>query len=271
MAQADERQQFLKFALQLATTAEQEILPLFKKTAVGLKADGSEVTDADRNAEKLIRSMIEESYPHHGILGEEFGAKEDRIAEEYCWIIDPLDGTSSFSLGVPLFGTLIALAENNDPILGVIHFPILRETVYAVKGSGCWRRSNGGVPERLHVRNGVPLNEATVSISGVHRTNVQLARSSTSYNLSRLVSQAAKMKFFGDCFQHALVCEGHIHAAIDTIMKPWDIAALIPCVEEAGGVATSLSGDRKGILSSESLLSSCHPSLHNEILAVFHP
>ena len=217
-----------------------------------------------------MREEIVKRYPDHGILGEEWGTV-DAHAGRYRWVLDPIDGTAWFALGVPTFGTLVALLEEGEPVVGVIHFPALGESMFAARGSGCWYTVGSSEPARVHVRTADPLARATVSISGVHSTNLQPYPSRPAYALSSLVSAAGRMKFVGDCLQHALVARGMLHASIDTVMQPWDIAALVPCIREAGGVVSPLSGTDDGVVFGGSLLSSCDPTLHAEILRVLSP
>ena len=260
----------LDFALDLARAAEAAILPRFRTAEVRLKPDGSEVTDADREAETAMRRLITERFPSHAILGEEFG-ESGSLGAGYCWVLDPIDGTASFTLGLPLFGTLVALLEDGEPLLGVIHLPAMRETVYAARGQGCWFRAGSETPSPARVAAAVPLADAVVSSTGPHSSDIQAQSGQTPYRLSALIRSARKFRFVGDCVQHALVCRGKLHAAVDTIMSPWDIAALVPCIEEAGGTATTLAGERCGLLTGGSLLTSCGSPLHEEALRVLAP
>lgn len=261
--------ELLATALELADLAEARILPHYQRCAVNLKADGSEVTQADREAEQAVRERLAQRHPGHAVLGEEFGGEREAAARQ--WIIDPLDGTSAFALGLPLFGTLIAYAEHGEPRVGVIHFPVLGETVYAARGLGCWYRRRGEAAERVQVRAPASLDQAVVSASGVHASDIQPGADGAAYALTPVIRQARKFRVCGDCMQHALVCRGSLHAAIDTIMQPWDIAALVPCIEEAGGVASTLDGRRDGIVFGGSLLASCDAALHRQVLALLDP
>lgn len=119
---------------------------------------------------------------------------------------------------------------------------------------------------RVQVRNGARLGNAIVSASGVHGSDILSPDNAPPFNLSSVIRRAKKFRFCGDCMQHALVCRGSIHAAIDTIMQPWDIAPIVPCIEEAGGIATSLRGERDNIVFSGSLPTSCDAVLHTELL-----
>jgi histidinol-phosphatase len=263
--------ELLDFSIRLAKAAEEQIMPYFNHCTVDIKPDGTEVTEADRNAENAVIEMILKHYPGHSIMGEEFGTIEGSD-NRYKWIIDPVDGTAWFTLGVPSFGTLIALLENEEPVIGVIHFPAMEETVYAAKGEGCWFKRKDLPAATIHVQADVPIEEAVVLASGVHSTNIHYdEENEIPYNLPLLIRQASKFRFGSDCLQHALVCRGKVHVAIDTIMSPWDIAALVPCVEEAGGVVSSLSGDRKNVIYGGSLLSSCGHTIHRETLKLLQP
>ena len=251
-----QRQELLEFALQLVKAAVAQIMPHYYSCVVNTKPDGTDVTEADRRAEEVVRKMIAKQLPDHSILGEEFGATNGS-GTQYRWVVDPLDGTTWFTLGVPIFGTLVALLEDDEPLIGVIHFPVTGETVYAGKGLGCWFKVGDTTPVRIRVGSKVKLEEAVVSAAGVHSSNIHTNSGQMPYNLTGLIHQAKKCRFCGDCLQHALVCRGRIHAAVDTLMQPWDSAAIIPCIEEAGGIATTLSGQRKGIVFGGNLLTSC--------------
>jgi histidinol-phosphatase len=263
---SESKEELLEFALSLARRAAEVIRPHYRQVSVAIKPDGTEVTIADKTAEAAMREMIAERYPHHGILGEEMGDTPGRSPRR--WILDPLDGTAWFTIGAPLFGTLIALAEEDEPFLGVISFPVLGETVYAVRGLGCWFQVAGEPATRVQAMAPVPLAEAVASASGAHATEIQPYPGHPEWKLGPLIRGVRKFKFCADCFQHALVARGRLHLALDTVMAPWDIAALVPCVEEAGGVASNLAGQRAGVIRGGSLLTSCHPSVHEAALKV---
>jgi histidinol-phosphatase len=255
----------LAFALELAREAESEILPRFRRTAVERKGDGTVVTAADREAEHAMRARIAARFPEDAVLGEEHGRSGPENARR-LWVLDPIDGTVWFTLGVPTFGTLIGVLEEREPVAGVIHFPALGETVYAALGQGCHWRLGEGAPQRVRVEPPVRLGDASVSAGGPQGSDI-LPAPDASVNLTALVRAAGYFRFVGDCLQHALVCQGRLHAALDTVMKPWDIAALVPCVREAGGVATGLDGRDEGVVFGGSLLTSCDRGLHQQVLA----
>ncbi len=270
MSTSNRYSEILDFALQLALAAEAEIMPRFRNCSVSLKADGSEVTDADRAAEQAMRKMIQSRFPKHKILGEEFGGDDSRNAAQ-LWILDPIDGTAWFTLGVPLFGTLIAFVENQQPVVGVIHHPAIGETVYAARGSGCWFKAHGEKSSRLRVSKPVPLSEAVVSATSVISTNIFHKDGEAPYNLQALIPRVRKFRFVSDCLQYALLCRGRLHAAIDTLMHPWDTAAILPCIEEAGGVASGLDGNRENVIDCGSLAAACHPQVLEEVVKVLQP
>jgi len=257
--------EILQFALSLADLAERAIMPVFRNCTVTFKADGSEVTEADRQAEQAMRDMISKRYPEHAVLGEEFGGNREE-ASKPMWILDPVDGTTSFTVGVPLFGTLIGFVDEGEPVVGVAHFPAMGETVFAAKGLGCWHKLRGGSPRRVSVAVPVNLNQAFISACSAYPSDIHPPSTGRCYRLSAVIPKARKFRFISDCLQHALVAQGRIDGAIDAVMHPWDIAALIPCVEEAGGVVSDLDGNRDELIWRPSFLSSSNRTLHVQIL-----
>jgi histidinol-phosphatase len=256
--------EILQFALSLADVAERQIMPVYRNCTVNLKSDGTEVTDADRGAEEAMREVIAKRYPGHLILGEEFGGPKSATVEP-TWILDPIDGTASFAIGVPIFGTLVGYVENGEPVAGVIHFPAMGETVFAAKGLGCWQKLRGGDSRRVAVTGNAELSSAFVSACSVWPSDIHPGNGRC-YRLSAVIPKARKFRFITDCLQHALVAQGRIDAAIDLIMYPWDIAAIVPCVEEAGGVVSDLDGRRPGIVWQPNLLTSGSERLHSQIV-----
>lgn len=260
---------FLKFALQLAGVAASEIMPRFQRIDAQIKGDGTPVTEADLEAERVMRELIAITFPEHGIMGEEH--PEVSSQGEYTWVLDPIDGTASFELGIPTFGTLVSLLKNGHPILGVINFPALKETVYAEIGHGCWYLDKLGILTRQHVSKETTLSGAYVSTTGLYVTEVNPTEGYTSFQISPLINKAKRFRFVGDCLQHALVARGMVDAALDTKMNPWDNAAIIPCILEAGGTVTSGLGETSNLVFSKSLLSSNSPVLHQEIVTTIQP
>ncbi|PSQ63140.1 MAG: inositol phosphatase [Bacteroidetes bacterium QH_10_64_19] len=259
----------LDFALHLAEVAEDEILPRFRTVSVRRKPDGTEVTEADRAAERIMRERLADTHPSHAVLGEEFGESGPDDAR-YCWVLDPVDGTAGFTIGVPLFGTLVALLENGEPIVGVIHFPAIDETVCAAREQGCRFRTEDEETQ-VSVDPVGALDAATVTTTALHSSDVMANADQTPYRLTDLVRRANKFRFVTDCLQHALVARGRTHAAVDTLMHPWDIAALVPCVREAGGVAQPLDADEEDVVFGGSLVTAGSESLLRTIRTLLQP
>jgi histidinol-phosphatase len=257
--------EILDFALGLSREAGEFILPLWRNTRVEHKTDGSEVTEADRGAEKLLRQRIAERYPDHAILGEEFGGEQLHDAE-HLWLVDPVDGTASFAIGLPLFGTLIAYLRNGEPCVGVIGAHALHETVYAAHGQGCWYKTHNGEPRRIQTSSVTDPTEAFIVSTAIEHTDLDPRDPKSSVGLSRLYKQARRFRWSGDCINYALLCQGRIDVALDPRMNPWDIAAVAPCVREAGGVLTSLDGN-DDVVWQPNLVASANPVLHAKVLA----
>jgi histidinol phosphatase-like enzyme (inositol monophosphatase family) len=223
---------YLEFAIDAAYAAGQSTLAHFQtNVAVERKADASPVTVADREAERLLRERIAEAYPTHAILGEEFGAGDGD--SRYRWVLDPIDGTQSFIRGVPLFGVLVALEIDRVPRVGVAYFPALRELVSAASGSGCWW--NG---RRAQVSSVDRLNDAAIGYSDSRMLSERLEEGWT-----RLQQAAKVQRGWGDCYGHCLVATGRLDVMLDPVMNPWDCAALVPILEEAGGRFTDWTGE----------------------------
>jgi len=259
--------EILDFALGLSAEAGRFILPRWKNVAVDHKADGSEVTEADLGAEELLRHRIAERYPGHAILGEEFGGERNRDAE-HLWLIDPIDGTASFAIGLPLFGTLIGYLRRGEPTVGLIGAHALGETLAAAAGQGCWHRQDGANPQLVRTSNVSDPADAFVVSTGLDHTDLD-PRDPQPVGLSRLYRKARRFRWSGDCINYALLCQGRIDVAIDPRMNPWDIAALVPCVREAGGVLTSLDGS-DDVVWQPHLVASANSSLHAKVLQLVH-
>jgi histidinol-phosphatase len=226
------RGQLLEFAVDLAFRAGRITLAHFQNGVdVELKSDSSPVTIADRAAESIMRDRIAVVFPGDGIVGEELGSVREQSQRR--WILDPIDGTRSFVRGVPLYGTLIGLEEDGEPVLGVIHLPALGETIWAASGLGCWW--NG---RRARVSATARISDALVVASDAESFD----RQGRSDGWNRLRASAGICRTWGDCYGYALVATGRAEAMIDPVLSVWDAAAVVPIVREAGGVVTSLNG-----------------------------
>jgi len=199
--------------------------------ATELKADQTPVTQADREAEQLIRGVIGRVFPDHAILGEEDG--ETAGAAPVRWIVDPLDGTRTFVRGVPLYGTLVGVEVRGEPVVGVVYLPALDEMVAAARGMGCtW--------------NGRPCRVSAVTLlaEGLAVVTDERSARARSGAWDRVVAHTAMQRTWADCYGYVLVATGRAEVSLDPIMNVWDCAALLPLVEEAGGRFTDWSGRR---------------------------
>lgn len=222
---------YLDFATDAAWQAGRSTLAHYQTSvAIERKRDQSVVTIADRTAEQLIRRLITERFPDHAIVGEEFGADEARSSHR--WIIDPIDGTTTFVRGVPFYGVLLALEIDGIPKVGVAYFPALDEMVSAAIGLGC--RWNGRIARVSGVSS---LAEATVVY-----TDARNVRSRLGDDWNGLLTETSVQRGWGDCYGHALVATGRADVMLDPRMNPWDCAALIPILQESGGRFTDWRG-----------------------------
>lgn len=220
------------FMHELAFASGDFIRPLFGRhdVAIDAKSDQSPVTAADRGAEELMRRMIKARFPSHGLLGEELGP--ENTDAEFVWVLDPIDGTKSFITAVPLFGTLIALLHQGQPVLGAIHQPILRQLVI---GDGQTTTFNGA-PTRCRPTS--RLADATLLTCDC----LTPAQHQDGAAFDRLARSAKLCRTWGDAYGYFLLATGWADVVVDPIMNPWDIAALVPVVRGAGGVITDWQG-----------------------------
>jgi len=241
----------------LADAAGAAIRPYFRTPLViDDKPDLTPVTAADRAAETAMREMIEQNFPDHGIVGEEFGrVREDA---EFVWVLDPIDGTKSFVSGVPLFGTLIALTRADRPILGVIDQPISRER---------WLGAAG----RHSTLNGVPIRcRPCAGLAGatLFATAPDIFRGAEAAGFAR-VSGAVKLTRFGaDCYAYGLLAAGFVDLVLEASLKPYDFCAIVPIVEGAGGIATDWRGTQLGLASDGRVLVAGDRRAHKAALAL---
>jgi histidinol phosphatase-like enzyme (inositol monophosphatase family) len=242
------------FLTELATTSGEYIRPYFGQTSlvVELKSDQTPVTAADRGAEELIRGMIGHKFPTHGIIGEELGNENEDA--EFVWVLDPIDGTKSFITGVPLWGTLIALLHEGQPVLGCIHQPILSQLMI---GDGTTTTLNG---RPVHTRATTQMSDSTLLTSDPVNIRNRMGPGTNNF-----LAQAKLFRTWGDCYGYLLVAAGHAEIMIDPIMNPWDIAALVPVIRGAGGVITDWNGD--SAYPAESTVAAATPELHAAVLA----
>lgn len=248
---------FLPFLHELAEASAAFIKPHFANPAltVDFKGDDSPVTAADRGAEELMRRLINARFPDHGIIGEEFGTEGANA--DWVWVLDPIDGTKSFITGVPLFGTLIALLHEGQPVLGCINQPILGQLMI---GDGTTTTLND---RPVRVRDTRRLADATLLTSDT----LNLAKFQNGPACDRLIEQVRLYRTWGDCYGYLLLASGFADICLDPIMNPWDLAALVPVIRGAGGVITDWRGNAP--YPAESTIA-CAPALHAEVVATLN-
>jgi inositol-phosphate phosphatase / L-galactose 1-phosphate phosphatase / histidinol-phosphatase len=221
-------------AERLADAAGAAILPFFRGTfEAETKSDSSPVTQADRSAEMAIRAILDSERPVDGIIGEEFGTSRENAARQ--WVIDPIDGTTSFVAGRPIFGTLIALMKDGWPVLGIIDQPVLKERWVGVIGR----------PTRF---NGRPVRARPcplLSRAVLATTSPQLFADHDAEHFMALAAKTAHRQLIwgGDCYNYALLASGHVDLVVESGLKLHDLAALVPVVEGAGGHMCDWAGE----------------------------
>ena len=230
----------LVLALQIAREAGKLTLDYFRREGleVELKGDDSPVTVADRRAEEHLRNRIAEAFAHDAVVGEEL---TDRPGNSpFRWIVDPIDGTKSFIHGVPLFGTLIGIERDGEPVAGVIQMPALDECVYASKGQGAWYvqgqrpKCPARVSKTAPLAHGLFLTSDAASFDEIDRGDVY----------DRLQSTARLSRTWGDCYGYLMVATGRAELMVDPVAAVWDLAPMLPIIEEAGGAFTDWQGRR---------------------------
>jgi myo-inositol-1(or 4)-monophosphatase len=225
---------FSAFVDKLSAVSAETILPFFR-TALSVRDKGrpgsfDPVTAADRAAETAMRALIYQTFPDHGIVGEEFG--EERPEAEYVWVLDPIDGTKSFICGMPQWGTLIALTRFGEPIFGVMNQPFTGEHF---SGDGGAARYRGPAGERdLRVRPCARLSEAIL-----FTTSPLLMNEGDRQNFGKVEEAVRLSRYGGDCYAYCMLAAGHVDLVIETELKPHDVLPLVPIIAGAGGVITT--------------------------------
>ena len=239
---------FAGFVDRLAQASADIILPFFR-SAIGAedKSKGGvfdPVTEADRAAEVAMRRLIAQTFPAHGIVGEEYG--KDRPDAEYVWVLDPIDGTKGFISGLPMWGTLIGLMHHGRPVYGMMSQPFTRERYFGDGASATWRglaaARHDGVRETmasrsLHVRACASLTEATLMT-----TSPTLFDAAEASAYSRVEAKARLTRYGGDCYAYCMLAAGFVDIVVEANLKPHDIVALVPIIQGAGGVITTWDG-----------------------------
>ncbi|MCP4487442.1 MAG: inositol monophosphatase family protein [Gammaproteobacteria bacterium] len=250
---------FLQAALEITEKASQIPKKYFRtEFDIEHKRDKSPVTIADQEAEQFIREALKARFPRHAIFGEEFG--REAHSSEYEWIIDPIDGTRSFVSGMPLYGMLLALLQNQQPQLGIVRMPELNE-VYV--GNGKTATLNHS--QLLQCSKVIALENAIVYINEGEKINQQ-----NHALFTRLCTSGRVMRLGYDCYPHALLAAGQVDLVIDYDLKPYDYFSLIPLIEGAGGLITDWQGQSLTMQSHGDVVSAATPELQQQALAVLN-
>ena len=224
---------FVEFAHLLADAAGEIVRAAAHspRRVVHRKADASPVTEVDRAVETRLREMVAARFPDHGVMGEEFGG--ERLEAEHVWVLDPVDGTKAFMAGLRVYGTLIGLVRGGHPVLGVIDQPVTRERWTGVDGDGT--RRNG---ERVHTDACERLSDALVCT-----TSHEYYEGDDAESFRRILSRSRWMVYGGNCLAFAQVASGFVDVALEARVGVYDYCALVPVVENAGGVMTGWRGE----------------------------
>jgi histidinol-phosphatase len=246
---------FLAFALEAVWQAGRITLGYFQANVTAeRKADNSPVTVADRRSEEMLRGLIHEKWPEHALIGEEYGHSAGD--SEYTWVIDPIDGTKSFVSGVPFYAVLLALVKDDEPVVGVIHFPALNDTIYARRGGGCyWNGRPARVSEVSKLSDAVLLASDLSTFSEYGRQAAW----------ERLIRATYIQRTWGDAYGYSLLATGRAEVMVDPVMAIWDCGPLQVILEEAGGTFTDWQGTPT-IYGGEAVAT--NGSLFNQVMAV---
>jgi len=255
-----QREQIVSFLKDLSGVAAEQTLPWFRNLAEidNKQPDGFDpVTKADKSAEKAIRNTIEKHFPEHGILGEEFGTKNENA--EYVWVIDPIDGTRAFIAGIPVWGTLIGLCHNSVPIAGIMAQPFTGELFYSDGQASFFE--HGGKIKALKTAANTDLSKSILMA-----TTPELFKGSAIAAFERLSDKSRMVRYGADCYAYCMLASGQVDIVAEAGLSYYDVAALIPIIENAGGIITGWQGEPFG--PSGKALASANTDLHEKALSL---
>lgn len=254
----------LSFALDLADLADGIAMASFRATdlVVETKPDLTPVSAADRAVEQAIRAQLAVHRPDDAILGEEYGQQG---TSRRRWVIDPIDGTKNYVRGVPVWATLIALLDGDDIVVGVVSAPALARRWWAARGLGAYASEPGSTePRRLQVSAVSVLSDASFSYSDA----IGWAERGAADGLRTLLTGTWRQRAYGDFWSHMMVAEGVVDVAAEPQLESYDMAALVPIVQEAGGLLTAFDGGSP--IAGGSALTS-NGLLHAEVVRLVNP
>ena len=252
----------LHLALALADVADEKSMARFRAgdLVVDTKPDLTPVTEADRAVERALRDHLAAERPDDGIVGEEYGSSNPDARRR--WVLDPIDGTKNYVRGVPVWATLIALMDGDDVIVGVVSAPAMARRWWAQRGDGAWTTDPGSSqPRRLRVSAVRELADASFSFSD----DRGWAERGAEPGLRTLLADTWRQRAYGDFWSHMLVAEGAVDIAAEPDLQSYDMAALIPIVQEAGGRLTAFDG-RPAIAGGQALAT--NGVLHDRVIAL---
>ncbi len=245
----------IALATDMADGARRMALSYFRQPLrIDAKTDSSPVTVADREIEAFMRARIAETFPGHGIFGEE--QDPERLGSAEIWVVDPIDGTKSFVTGHPLFGNLTALLRGGCPVLGQIEMPALGER---------WQ----GVAGQPSLFNGQPCHASgctDLASALAYTTDPMLFVGEDRKVFELLVNSVRLLRFGGDCYNYGLLASGHCDLVLEIGLQPYDYLPLVSVIEGAGGVISDWSGRPLGLASKGDVLASATPELHDKML-----
>jgi len=227
----------LKLAMRIADAVDKYTLESFKgeNLTVDLKADETPVTAVDREAERMVRHVLDAERRTDAVYGEEYGSKGGSARQ---WIIDPVDGTKNYIRNIPVWATLIALVDDRSPVVGVVSAPALGARWFAARGDGAWLGPSFKRAERISVSGRTSLSDAVLSYSSLSGWEQR----GMLPDFLELTRRVWRTRAFGDFLSYMMVAEGMVDVATEPELALYDMAALVPIVEEAGGTFTSLTG-----------------------------
>ena len=258
---------YITTAHALAERAGAVILPHFRTELTVDHKGGAQfdpVTVADRDAESAIRAILSETYPGHGIIGEEF--EDERPDADFCWMVDPIDGTRAFIMGQPLWGTLIGLTAHGAPLLGMMNQPYTGERFWSGETESFFARGldQGGETRTIRVRPCPALDGAILA-----STAPELFDTDELSRFEALTRAVRLRRFGGDCYNYCLLAMGQIDLVVEAGLKPIDIMPLVPIIERAGGVVTTWDGGDPS--SGGRIVAAGDPALHAQALKILSP
>ncbi|WP_420110791.1 histidinol-phosphatase [Pseudactinotalea sp.] len=249
----------LRLAHVIADQVDAQTMARFKAQdlTVETKPDTTPVTDADRTAEEIVRGQLSRTRPRDAVLGEEFGVTGHGARQ---WVIDPIDGTQNFVRGVPVWATLIALVDGDDPVVGLVSAPALGRRWWAGRGSGAWTGRSLSQASRIAVSGVTNLEDASLSYSSLSSWD----DAGLGEEFRDLESRCWRSRAYGDFWSYMLVAEGAVDLACEPELELYDMAALVPIVIEAGGRFSSLTGE-DGPYGGNAVATNGH--LHEEVIS----